>query len=159
MWEDELLQLQQDWALGQDATADIDSEDSNAEDYYANDYPDEDDASFQDSMDSSDAEDERSAPGRSNGATAGIGFYQPGSSKIGRHGQARAQDGAGVGGYASDGSFDADDYVSSEADEDGDREEMGPAWMRKHCTGYGGDEGGQAWRSVLAQQFAPGAPH
>jgi hypothetical protein len=152
------LQLHQDWALGQTATAEVDSEDSNAEDYFANDYPDEDDASFQDSMDSSDAEDERSAPGRANGATAGIGIYQPGSSGKDWHGRARAENELGAGGYASDGSFDADEYESSAGQEDGVREEMGGAWLHKYCTGYGVDEGGQAWRSVLAQQFAPDAP-
>lgn len=151
------MQLQQDWASGQDPTADEDSEDSNAEDHYANEYPDEEDGSDQDSMDSSDAVGEQAAAGRYDDSN-GIGMYQPGDSSRDRRSCARAQDESYAGGYESDGSFDLDDYVSS-ADEQGeDRQEMGPAWLRKHCTGYGGDVAGQAWRSVLAQQFAPG-PH
>lgn len=167
MWEDELLQLHENWALGQDVEADADSEDSNAEDFYGNEYPDEEDGSCQDSMDSLDTEDEQEgAVSRRRGlGSSGIGFYQPGngggaggsSRTAGRHARDHAQDvGAVEGGYGSDGSFDVEDYVSS-GDEQGEGrdEDAGPAWLRKHCTAYGTDVGGQAWRSVLAQQFAP----
>lgn len=158
MWEDELLQLQLDWVLAQDAAADDgESEDSNAEDYYANDYPDEDDCSRHDSLDSSDAEDGE-AHGRYNGhndVNDVIGFYQPSSSRKAGRGRGGARDESHAGGYESSESFDCEDYVSSGDEACGDREEMGPAWMRKHCVGYGEVDGGQAWRSVLAQQLAP----
>jgi hypothetical protein len=174
VWEDELLQLQENWALGQDAAAEPESEDSNAEDFVGNEYPDESDGSYQDSMDSLDTEDEqegavsRPYQGGLGSSSGGIGFYQPGDSAggsgsrraAGRGVRAHAQQGGGAfaaeGGYGSDGSFDVEDYVSS-GDEQGEgrEEDAGPAWLRKHCTAYGTDSGTQAWRSVLAQQFAP----
>lgn len=159
MWEDELLQLQLDWALAQDAAADDgESEDSNAEDYYANDYPDEDDCSLPDSSDAEDGE----AHGRYNGhldANDVIGFYQPGSSRKAGRGRGGARgESSRAGGYESSESFDCEDYVSSGDESCGDREEMGPAWMRKHCVGYGEADAGQTWRSVLAQQQQQLAP-
>lgn len=163
MWEDELLQLHENWALGQDVAADADSEDSNAEDFYGNEYPDEEDGSCRDSMDSLDTEDEQEGAvsnRRRSLGSSGIDFYQPGNSSssrtAGRLAHAHAQDGGAVeGGYGSDGSFDVEDYVSSgDTQGEGRDEDAGPAWLRKHCTAYGADAGGQAWRSVLAQQFA-----
>jgi len=156
VWDDELEQLQYDWATAQ-AGADVDSEDSNAEDHYANDYPDEDDCSYHDSLDSSDAEDEPAA-GRYD-VTERIGFYQPGSSSKGP--RSRAHDGRDESRAGADESseFDVDEYESSGDGEEEGREEQGPSWLRKHCTAYAGGDGGQAWRAVLAQQFAPGPSH
>jgi hypothetical protein len=175
LWEDELLQLHQEWALGQRAAADADSEDSNAEDHYANDYPEEEEdeqegSRYPDSLDSSDAADDvvhaarrQHRGGLATDPTSGIGVYQPTGSS-GQHSRQRAGvESYGVGGDSS-ASYDVEDYVSS-GDEQGPvgDEEFGPAWLRKHCVGYGGAAGGgdggggggQAWRSVLAQQFAP----
>ena len=161
VWEDELAQLHEDWTQGlQDSSAHGDSEDSNAEDYFANDYPDEDDHSLHGSSTEGEEPGDEEGTGRGGafGAAAGsvYGCYEVGQKGRGR---AVAQDAGCAGGHESDGSFALEDYESSGEEQEGEREEMGGAWLRKHCAGYGGgDGGGQAWRSVLAQQFAPGPP-
>lgn len=199
MWEEELLQLQHEWALGlagDDSGDNGDSEDSNAEGHYANDYPDEEVGSSDEGGDDgcstynggggsdalSDPEQQEGDGLRGDGGGAvsggGFGVYRPGHRGDQRQGASRVVPAGGGGGGAggvlhggggpdSDGSYDVDEYVTSEEEREGAAEagdeEFGPAWLRKHCVGYGdaaagggdGGDGGQVWRSVLAQQFGP----